>query len=289
MSLPHLALILFMTLIWGFNYVAGKAGVSELPPILFTGLRFFTLSILLSPFLKLHRGQMRAIAIISLTMGGLHFSIFYMGLAAAHAVSTVAIASQLGVPFVTIMSILFLKEQVHWKRWAGIGTSFLGVMIIGFDPTVLQYLNGLALVILAAFVGSIAMLYMRRLQGVGVFELQAWIALLSWPVLAPLTLLMEHGQIGAMAHASWAAWGGVMYTVFGTSLIGHAGMYYLLQRYQVTQTAPLTLLSPVWGVFFGVTLLGDTLTPRTILGGVMTLIGVAIVSSRQKVLVDTGG
>jgi len=289
MSLPHLALILFMTLIWGFNYVAGKAGVNELPPILFTGLRFFTLSILLSPFLKLHRGQMRSIVIISLTMGGLHFSIFYMGLAAAHAVSTVAIASQLGVPFVTIMSILFLNEQVHWRRWAGIGTSFLGVMIIGFDPAVFQYLNGLALVILAAFVGSIAMIYMRRLQGVGVFELQAWIALLSWPVLAPLTLLMEHDQIGAMAHASWAAWGGVMYTVFGTSLIGHAGMYYLLQRYQVTQTAPLTLLSPVWGVFFGVTMLGDTLTPRTIIGGVMTLIGVAIVSSRQKVLVDTGG
>ncbi|MFP5469347.1 MAG: EamA family transporter, partial [Alphaproteobacteria bacterium] len=77
--------------------------------------------------------------------------------------------------------------------------------------------------------------------------------------------------------------------VVGTSLIGHAGMYYLLQRYEVTQTAPLTLLSPVWGVVFGVTLLGDTITTRIILGGAMTLIGVAIVSSRQKALVDTGG
>lgn len=289
MSAPHLALILLVTLIWGFNYVAGKAGVNEMPPILFTGLRFFLLSMILLPFLKLHAGQMRSIIIISLTMGGVHFALFYMGLAAAHDVSTVAIASQLGVPFVTIMSILFLGEEVHWKRWTGIGVSFLGVMIIGFDPTVFLYLNGLALVILAAFVGAVAMIYMRRLNGVGIFELQAWIALLSWPVLVPLTLLMEQGQAEAMGNASWAAWGGVLYTALGASLVGHAGMYYLLQRYQVTQTAPLTLMSPVWGVFFGITILGDTLTPRIIIGGAMTLIGVAIVSSRQKQLVDTGG
>ena len=289
MSPPHLALILFITLVWGFNYVAGKAGVTELPPILFTGLRFLLLSIILAPFLKLHRGQMLSIVIISLTMGGVHFAIFYMGLAAAHDVSTVAIAGQLGVPFATIMSIIFLNEKVHWKRWAGISTSFIGVMIIGFDPVVFQYLKGLILVILAALVGSVAMIYMRRLENVGMFELQAWIALLSWPVLAPLSLLMEDGQIAAMSQASWSGWGGVLYTVLGTSLIGHTGMYYLLQRYEVTQTAPLTLLSPVWGVIFGVTLLGDTITPRIIIGGVITLIGVAIVSSRQKALVDTGG
>lgn len=289
MSPPHLALILFITLVWGFNYIAGKAGVSELPPILFTGLRFLLLSILLLPWLKLHRGQMRGIVIISLTMGGVHFAIFYMGLAAAHDVSTVAIAAQLGVPFTTIMSIIFLKEQVHWRRWAGISASFAGVMIIGFDPAVFQYLDGLMLVILAAMVGSVGMIYMRRLQGVGVFELQAWIALLSWPVLAALSLLLEQNHIPAMASASWLAWGGVLYTVVGTSLIGHAGMYYLLQRYEVTQTSPLTLLSPVWGVVFGVTLLGDTLTPRIIVGGILTLIGVAIVTIRQKTLVDTGG
>ncbi|MFZ5914767.1 MAG: DMT family transporter [Pseudomonadota bacterium] len=289
MSAPHLALILFITLVWGFNYIAGKAGVTEFPPFLFTGLRFFLLSILLLPFLKWHKGQMRSIAIISLTMGGVHFAIFYMGLAAADDVSTIAIAGQLGVPFATIMSIVFLGEQVHWRRWAGIALSFAGVMIIGFDPVVLQYLDGLILVILAALIGSTAMIFMRRLQNVGVFELQAWIALLSWPVLAPLSLLLERGQIPAIGNASWAAWGGVLYTVVGTSLIGHAGMYYLLQRYEVTQTAPLTLLSPVWGVFFGVTLLGDNLSPSILFGGLITLLGVGIVTVRQKALVDTGG
>ncbi len=288
MSPPHLALILFITLVWGFNYVAGKAGVSELPPILFTGLRFFLLSMILLPWLKLHPGQMRPIVIISLTMGGVHFAIFYMGLAAAEHVSTIAIASQLGVPFATIMSIVFLKEKVHWRRWAGISTSFTGVMVIGFDPAVFQYMHGLILVILAALIGSVAMIYMRRLEGVGMFELQAWVALLSWPVLAPLSLLLEDGQMAAMSQASWVGWGGLLYTALGASLIGHSGMYYLLQRYEVTQTAPLTLLAPVWGVIFGVTMMGDTLSARVLTGGILTLFGVAIVSSRQKALVDTG-
>lgn len=288
MSPPHIALILMITLVWGFNFVAGKAGVDAMPPILFTGLRFVLLAVLLLPFLKIQRGQMLPIAIISMTMGGIHFALFYAGLAAADDVSAIAIAVQLGVPFATIMSILFLGEKVFWRRWSGIALSFLGVMVIGFDPLVFNYLDGLALVVLAAFVGSVAMIFMRRLENVPVFQLQAWIAMLSWPILLVLTLLMEDGQVDAIRSAGWLGWSAVLYTAIGASLFGHAGMYYLLQRYEVTQTAPLTLLAPIWGVVFSIMLLGETLTPRMIAGGLMTLIGVAIVSMRQKELVDTG-
>jgi O-acetylserine/cysteine efflux transporter len=288
MAPPHIALILVITLIWGFNFVAGKAGVNEIPPILFTGLRFLLLSVMLVPFLRIHRGQMWPIFVISMTMGGVHFALFYGGLAAAEDVSTVAIAVQLGVPFSTIMSILFLNEKVYWRRWSGIALSFLGVMVIGFDPKVFTYIEGLLLVVAAAFVGSIAMIFMRRLKDVPVFQLQAWIALLSWPLLFLFSAIMEQDQLDAIKSASWLGWSGVLYTAIGASLIGHAGMYYLLQRYEVTQTAPLTLLAPIWGVVFSVLLLGDTLTERMLIGGVMTLIGVGIVSLRQKVLVDIG-
>lgn len=288
MSPPHIGLILIITLIWGFNFVAGKAGVDEMPPILFTGLRFLLLSIALVPFLRIHRGQMWPVFVISMTMGGVHFALFYGGLAAAEDVSTVAIAVQLGVPFSTIMSILFLNEKVYWRRWSGIALSFLGVMVIGFDPKVFAYIDGLMLVVAAAFVGSIAMIFMRQLRNVPVFQLQAWIALLSWPLLFLFSAIMEQDQLEAIGSASWLGWSAVLYTAIGASLIGHAGMYYLLQRYEVTQTAPLTLLAPIWGVIFSVALLGDTLTGRMLIGGVMTLIGVGIVSIRQKELVDTG-
>jgi len=47
-------------------------------------------------------------------------------------------------------------------------------------------------------------------------------------------------------------------------------------------------LSPLFGVFFGVTLLHDHLTGRMMLGGAITLVGVFIVLMREKKLIDTG-
>ena len=45
MAPRHLALMLLTCTIWGFNFVAAKVGVRELPPLLFTGLRFSILAI----------------------------------------------------------------------------------------------------------------------------------------------------------------------------------------------------------------------------------------------------
>ena len=46
----------------------------------------------------------------------------------------------------------------------------------------------------------------------------------------------------------------LLFTAFGASLIGHNGYYYLLQRYEVSLIAPLSLLSPILGVVLEPTL-----------------------------------
>ena len=48
------------------------------------------------------------------------------------------------------------------------------------------------------------------------------------------------------------------------------------------------MLTPIFGVAFGVLLLGDLLTPRMILGGAITLLGVYIVVRRERKIFDTG-
>ena len=80
----------------------------------------------------------------------------------------------------------------------------------------------------------------------------------------------------------------MIYTAVAGSLLAHTIFYWLLQRYPVTSVAPLTVLSPVFSVVFGVTLLHDQLTPRIALGGLLTLGGVVIVALRERHLVDTG-
>jgi len=186
------------------------------------------------------------------------------------------------------MSIVFLKEQVHWRRWLGISLSFLGVMVISFDPAVFTYIDGVLFVVASALVGSVGTIYQRQLKNVGVFELQAWVAVAAAPLMLGASAIFESGSCGLIMTADLLDWAGVFYVAFASSLVGHAGIYYLLQRYEVTQTAPLTLLSPIFTVFFAVMLLGEVLTTRMMIGAGIALTGVLIVSIRQKRIVDTG-
>jgi len=278
----HFAFVLLINLLWGFNIVAGKVGVMELKPMFFTFLRFLVLSLVLLPFLRVRRGRMRLVFAIAMMTGGLHFAFMYSGLYLAADVSTVAIAIQLVVPFSTILSIVFLKEVVRWKRWLGIVLSFSGVVILGFDPRVIDYAGGLSLVVVAALSGSIGFLLLKKLSGFSVFELQAWVAMYSWPLLLVFSIMFEQDQLILMQQASWQAWAAVIYTALAASLVGHSGMYYLIQRYDLSQLAPLTLLATLFAVIFGVTLLGDTLTDRMLIGGALTTIGVFVIAMRQR-------
>ena len=281
MTLQHFAFLVLICLIWGFTFVAGKAGVLEFPPLLFTGLRYVLLCAVLLPFLRIHPGQMKQIAVVSMTMGGLHFSLFYGGLALSGSVSAVAIIVQLGAPFATILSVMVLGERIGVRRITALTMSFAGVMIIGFDPAVFNYLDAMVLVVMAALVGSVGTIIMRRMHDIRPFELQAWIALLSWPLLFVLSALFESSQWDVIQTASWTAWGGVFYTALGASLIGHAGMFYLLQRYEVGLISTLTLLAPVFGVMFGVLVWGDDASWRFLFGGAIVLLGSLVIVERE--------
>lgn len=286
MAPQHLLLMLLICTIWGFNFVAAKVGVNELPPLLFTGLRFAILSLVLIPFLKPAPGRMRDVLIIALFNGALHFGLMFIGVALT-AASVTAVVVQLNVPFATILSIVFLGEQVRWRRWIGIALTFLGVMIMSFDPHVFDAMTGVLFSAAAALAGAIAAIFMRKLAGVGVFQLQSWTAATAAPLLLVASLLFEANQLTAIATAHWIAWPALLFTAFGASLIGHNGYYYLLQRYEVSLIAPLSLLSPILGVVFGITMLGEPLTARIILGATAAFLGVGILAIRGAQVVES--
>jgi len=282
LSRAHLLFLILINLIWGLNVVAVKVGVNHLPPLMFSGLRFGILLILLAPFLQWYRGQMGTVFIVAVTTGAMHFGLLFIGFSRIDEVSTAAIAIQLFGPFSTILSMIFLHERVGWRRGLGLVLAFGGVTIIGFDPKVFGYVDGLILVVVAAFSMAVGTTLMKRLRGVSVFGLQGWLALFSAPFVLLLSGLTETGQLAALQSAGSATWIAVLYTALAASLIGHGGSYYLIQRYPVSLIAPFTLLASVFAVFFSVTLLGDQLTWRMILGGVLTLAGVYVIAARQR-------
>ena len=65
-------------------------------------------------------------------------------------------------------------------------------------------------------------------------------------------------------------------------------MYYLLQRYDVSVTAPLTLMAPIFGIMSGVLFWGDSLGIRFWIGGTITLLGVLIIGLRKPEAREAG-
>lgn len=283
----HLLLLVGICAIWGFNLVAIKAGVDRMPPVFFTLLRFAALGLIVLPFLRPHRGAMRWLLLASLCSGGLQFALMFSGIAQSQSMSSVAIVGQLGVPFTTILSILLLGETVRWRRWSGILLAFAGVMVIGFNPLVFQSLTGLSLVALGALSGALGLVAIKRVPAIRPLELQAWFTWTSLPVLAVLTLLLERGQLDSLRALDLTGAGAILYTAIAASLVGHTSFFWLVQRYPVTAVAPVTVLAPLFSVFFSVLLLGDRLDWRMVTGGAMTLAGVAVITLRERVLRDT--
>jgi len=278
MKSGDLLLALLANTAWAFNFIAGKAGVTHFQPFLFTSLRFAVLLLVLVPFLRWMPGRMRGVLGIASVQGILHFSLIFAGLKASGDIASIAIASQLYVPFSALLATIVLGETWSRNRLFGIASAFGGVLVIGLDPVVFHHLDALLLITAGAMAMAVATIQMRRLRGVGVLALQGWIALCATPALTLLSLLFEDGQWDAIHSATMLELATPVYSALGASLIGHGIVYHLLGRYPVSITTPLMLLTPVLAVAFGVLLWGDVLTWRLILGGAMTLAGIVVIT-----------
>lgn len=277
----HLWQLLLINLIWGFNIVAIKVSVDRFPPVFLSFLRFLVVGLVVWPWLRMRRGEMRWLLTAAICSGGLQFALMFSGVAMSGNMSSVAIAGQLGVPFATLLSVMLLGERIRWRRWLGIGLSFAGIVVLGFNPDVFASWHGLVLIVIAAFIGAIGLVAIKRVHELEPLELLAWLAWASLPFLLPLSLLLEDGQLESLRNAGTIGWGALAYSALLASLFAHTAYFALIRRYPVTSVAPITVLTPMFSVLFSVLLLGDVLDWRMIVGGLMTLAGVAVIVVRE--------
>src|SRR3954464_9052311 len=77
MSAIQVVCAVAVPLLWGYQFVAIRVGVTEFPPLFFLALRFLAFALLLVPFVKTPaRQQLGPIAAISIFLGGLNFGLF---------------------------------------------------------------------------------------------------------------------------------------------------------------------------------------------------------------------
>lgn len=286
-SRRHLGLLVLINAVWGFNLVAIKVGVDRFPPIFLSFLRFAIVGLAVLPWLRVRRGEMRWLLVAAICGGGLQFALMFSGVAMSRNMSSVAIAGQLGVPFATLLSVVLLGERIRWRRSLGIALSFAGVVVLGFNPQILESWQGFALIVIAAFIGAIGLVAIKRVHELKPLELQAWLSWASLPLLLPLSLWLEDGQLDSLEQVDLAGVGAVLYSALLASLFAHTAYFALVHRYAVTSVAPITVLGPVFSVAFAIVLLGDVLDWRMIVGGLMTLTGVAVIVAREGKIAGT--
>lgn len=273
-----LLLVVVVNCAWGFNFIAGKIGAEEFQPLFFTAIRFFLLLIITLPWLRPARGYMMPLLRVSFLLGTIHFGMIFIGLHGSGNIGSVAIATQLYVPFSALLAVVFLGERIPFRRFAAIVTAFAGVMIIGFDPVVLAHLASVLWVIGAALAMAVATILMRQCPKLGVFRLQAWIALVAAPSLMVLSLIFETDHLRILEESSPRDFWAPLYSAVGASIIGHGTVYYLLGRYPVAVVTPLLLAAPILATIFGVFWFDDTLGWRLVVGGLITLVAILVLS-----------
>lgn len=274
MAVRHFFLILLVVTTWAFNNVAVKWGLGEVPPLFLTLMRFVVVALILVPFTRVTREQLRYLLPLAFTFGFLHFSLLFVGLKFTDA-GTGAIVVQLGTPFAMILAMIFLQEKLSLVQMTGIAISLSGVVVLAGSPTIPSWWV-LCLLLCSAVGWAVSNLIVKKSPPIKPLVMTGWLSFLAIPVVGLSSFVMESGQLTSLLNASWRSWFAILYSAICSSIVAYSLWYGMLRTYNVNLIMPYSLLTPVLSVILGVLVLGDSLNIFKVLGSLLVIAGTAI-------------
>lgn len=273
-----LSLVLMVVVIWGINFLFVKIGTEEIPPLLLTALRFMVVALAVVPFRpRLPQPPMTMLA-FALVLGVGHFGLFFAGVARIGAAGT-AIILQLSVPFSAIMAACLYRERLGKVEWLGMALAMAGIAVIQGSPVPPDAL-GSVLILFSAFFWALSNIMVKGMGPVDSLALNGWMALIAVPLLLVISFVLEHGQVQSLQQAGWKGWSGVFYTALASSVLSYTIWYRLISRLPVSRVVPFNLLPPVIAIAGGGLILSEPMGWRDLLGGALTILGVAVIQLR---------
>jgi O-acetylserine/cysteine efflux transporter len=191
--------------------------------------------------------------------------------------STSTLLLQLTVPFAILMSWIARIDRPNLRNGLGCAVALAGVAIVIGAPGEKNSWLGVVLIAIASLSWSAAQILIRlRCRDSGA-TFYAAMARHAWPQALIASMLLEREQLGRLASAGTGDWVGLV----AIALIGFAGgyilWYHLLVRNRIDQLLPFTLLMPPIGVATGVLWFEEPLRSSLIAGGIVILLGLAVV------------
>jgi O-acetylserine/cysteine efflux transporter len=283
-KLQHIGLAIFGMAIWGFNFVAISVGLKEMPPLLFTCVRFVITAFPLILFVRKPALTWWQIFSIGMTLLTLQFAFLFKGmqLGVGGGVASTVVQSQ--AFFTLIIAAVMLRERPAKRDLAGLCVAALGIVLIALTMSGASAL-GVVMIVLAAFFWSIGNVLLKRAGNVDMLALIVYASLFPPIPLFLLSYVFEGPEqistavSGVSIASAWA----LLYIVVGSTLVGYTIWGFLLKNYAATQVAPFGLLVPIFGVFSGWLLMGEAFGPQRLLGAALVFAGLVVINWRTLV------
>ena len=268
---------LMVPLVWGMGFVFAKGAINHFPPILLMAFRFALTAMVLVWFVPVPYGNLKNIFNVAIVAAAIQYSLTFTGLAGLEA-GLASLVVQLEVPFLVLLGALVLKENPGLQKWAGIIISFLGVGLMTQQNALSGSLGSVCLVVAGCFVWACGQVMIRKLKDIGGLQVTAWVAVFATPQLFIMSAIFETGQIMAIQNANHTVWLTVIYLGLVMTCFGYYLWNTLIRRHDVGTVAPFLLLLPLFSLMGGMLFLGEEPTADKLLGGVVILLGVAIIT-----------
>ena len=253
----------------------------SVPPILMASLRMGLVLILLIPFWKFKIPQkkyMPSLIAFSISMGVMVYSFMTLSLYYSSIISPVIVGSQLAIPFGILASAIILNENISSKKWILIFTSFIGILIIFFDPKLANNLLGLFFASLMALSFGLAQVYSRKLRSLDISLTNAFTGLFGFTILLIISYFIEGDTINNISSINLNSWLLISYQAIVVSLGAHLLMFYLYKFYTVGQIFPSYSLFPIFGIGLTFLIFGEIPTILFLAGSIMVLSSVFLLS-----------
>ena len=275
MPLKHLLILLFIAIAYGSAFPITKLALNDsVPPILMASLRMGIVLILLIPFWKFRipeKKYMPSLIAFSFSMGVMVYVFMTLSLYYSSIISPVIVGSQLAIPFGVLASSIMLNENISSKKWILVFTSFVGILIIFFDPKLANNFLGLFYAALMALSFGLAQVYSRQLKDLDVSLTNAFTGLFGFIILLILSFFIEGDAITNIKSININTWLLIFYQAVVVSLGAHLLMFYLYKFYTVGQIFPSYSLFPIFGIGLTFLVFGEIPTILFLIGSIIVL------------------
>jgi drug/metabolite transporter (DMT)-like permease len=280
-----IALVVLLCSIWGFNQVAVKLALADVPPLIQCTVRTALATLIVLGWMR-WRGLPIAArdgtlfpGLVAGALFGLEFLLIYRGLLYTTA-SRAILFIYLAPFFVVIGARLFVPgDRFGPVQWAGLVMSFAG-MVIAFglpEPTAdpRQTVGDLMMVgAAAAWAATTLVIKASSLARISSEKTLLYQLVVCVPLVG-FGALMFGERIAAMP--SPVALGSLVYQTLVVSLT-FAAWFALIVKYSASRLSAFTFVTPLCGVAAGHLVMGDPLTPAFALAVALVAAGLVLVN-----------